>query len=397
MKQGFYLRFNSKIKNEKISLLLSYVAYFFYCCLFWVKKVVRNKNSALPNFGEAKALVTQAHSDCYIEPIFINPKINEHIDLSIVIPVYNYVNLIEKNIISILNQKTKYSYEVILIDDGSTDGAKEILKKYENAEKVKVIFQSNMGIAGARNTGINNACGKYLMFIDCDDEVHNDLVEELLSKAYSENFDMVICGHNLVKEANGKVISSLPNIYPRYNLMGYKNNDEIMNYPGLPWCKVYRRELWDKVRFFPGYWYEDTIIHMLIFPQCKNYAYIQKSLYEYKWYENNFSHTQNKDTNPKSIDRYWMFLRILNQYDKLNLKHNNMFYTLLLRHLSVFYYSSIKGLDKEIVNSLFVLAKELYKKYKPSHKVKLSYMLKQVEKAFDNDDIELWKLASMYQ
>jgi hypothetical protein len=136
---------------------------------------------------------------------------------------------------------------------------------------------------------------------------------------------------------------------------------------------------------------------MLIFPQCKNYAYIQKSLYEYKWYENNFSHTQNKDTNPKSIDRYWMFLRILNQYDKLNLKHNNMFYTLLFRHLSDFYYSSIKGLDKEIVNSLFVLAKELYKKYKPSHKVKLSYMLKQVEKAFDNDDIELWKLASMYQ
>ena len=72
-------------------------------------------------------------------------------------------------------------------------------------------------------------------------------------------------------------------------------------------------------------------------------------------------------------------------------------YTLVLRHISTYYYGSVKNLDSKVVEALFVLAKDLYSEYKPNHKVKLPFMLRQVEKSFDNHDIELWKLASCYQ
>ncbi len=397
MKHAIYFKFYNIFHNESLSILFAELSYFFFCIIFFIKKILYKKNIVKMDSEVALKNITKVYPDIVSEPEYINPKINNEIDLSIVIPVYNYVDLIENNILSIIEQKTKYKFEAIFVDDGSTDGAKDILKKYKDYPNIKIIFQKNIGIAGARNTGINNASGKYLMFVDCDDQIHNDTVEKLLSKAFEGNYDIVMGAHNLVKESNGKVVSVLPNIYPKFNLMSYKNNDEIMNYPGLPWCKVYKRELWNKVRFFPGYWYEDTIIQMLIFPQCKKFAYISEVLYEYRWYENNFSHIQNKTTQLKTIDSYWLLMKILGQYKNLNLKFNDMFYTLLIRHLSLYYYKTFCGLDNELVNSLFVLACNIIKKNKPSKDVKLPYILKQTEKAMLNNDINLWKLASCFQ
>lgn len=397
MIHGFYFRFYQKFHNDFIASLLARLAYFLYCCIFVIKKIRRRKCKLSLTYKEADELINKTYPRLNSQPKYVNPTMNQEIDLSVVIPVYNYADILDKNINAILNQKTKYNYQIILIDDGSTDGAADILRKHADNPKVKLIFQDNAGIGAARNTGINAADGKYLMFIDCDDIVHEDIVEILLNKAFSENYDMVMCAHNLSKEKNGEIYQVVPNIYSSRNLMGYKNGDEIMNLAGLPWCKVYRRELWNQVRFFPGYWYEDTIIQMLIFPQCKRYAYLSIVEYEYKWYEKNYSHVQNNDQNPKSIDTYWILIEIMEQYKKIGLPVDNVLYTLILRHTSTYYYSSIKGLDTKLVEALFVLAKELYLQYKPQHKVKLPYMLRQVEKSFYNNDIELWKLASCYQ
>lgn len=395
MKHGFYFRFYKMFKNEWFACVLAKIAYFIYLIKFCVNKVFTKKNVVDLNAEEALIIVNKIYPKPESNPEYCNPEVNNEIDLSIVIPVYNYANILENNIKSVLNQKTKYSYEVIFVDDGSTDGTQDILKKYENHPKVKVIFQKNGGIAAARNTGINNASGKYLMFIDCDDTVHNDIVEVLMSKAYEDDYDMVVAGHNLSKEANGKVYQVIPNIYPDCNLSGYKNGDEIMNLPGLPWAKVYKRSLWNNVRFLPGYWYEDTIILLLIFTQCKNYSYIPKAVYDYRWYENNFSHTQGGKVTPKVIDRYWMLLDILEKYKDLNVKDEKVIYTLILRHLSQYFYRDIKRCP-EAEEALFILAAQLYKEWKPDYKVKLPFMLRQVEKAFEKKDINLWRLASVY-
>lgn len=394
---GFYFRFYGKFHNSVFSSVLAKLAYMLYCCVFFLKKLRHKRVSVDVNIDDARNIVNGIHPRLDSHPVYENKPIDDNIDLSIVVPVYNYVDIIESNIDSILNQKTEYNYQLIIVDDGSTDGAADVLKKYADNQNVKLIFQKNAGIGAARNTGINNADGKYLMFVDCDDIVHDDIVETLMNKAYSENYDMVMCAHNLSKERNGAIYEIVPNVYPKYNLIGYKNGDEIMNLAGLPWCKVYKREIWNNVRFFPGYWYEDTIIQFLIFMQCKNYAYIPKIEYEYKWYEKNFSHTQGNSASPKSIDIYWLLIEILEQYKKNNMPVDDRLYTLVLRHISTYYYGSVKNLDSKVVEALFVLAKDLYSEYKPNHKVKLPFMLRQVEKSFDNNDIELWKLASCYQ
>lgn len=396
MKHGFYFRFYKLIHNEFICCVLANMAYFLYCCKYLLLKITGKKTSVNMTTDEALSIINKVYPRPNSKPEYINPAIRDDLDLSVIIPVYNYANMIEKNINSILNQNTKYKYEVIFVDDGSTDGATEILKKYQDNPKVKLIFQKNAGIGAARNTGINHADGKYLMFIDCDDIVHDNIVELFLNEAYTKNSDIVMASHNLSKERNGEIYQVIPNIYPEKNLVGYKNNDEIMNYAGLPWGKIYKRELWNKVRFFPGYWYEDTIIQFLLFTQCKNFSYIPDVVYEYKWYENNFSHTQGNAANIKTIDSLWLLVEILERYEKLNLPLDNQFYTLLLRHISAYYYPAIKDLDEDIIKAMYVMAADLYKKYKPNKKVKLPFIMREVEKAFDNNDFEIWKLASGY-
>lgn len=125
-----------------------------------------------------------------------NLEVNEKIDLSIIIPVYNAENFLRKCMDSIVNQKTKYHYEVIAVNDGSVDKSLEILKEYEEKyEVVKIISQENGGISSARNTGINHARGKYIGLIDNDDFVVDQYVEILLDRAYMSNADIVKCNH----------------------------------------------------------------------------------------------------------------------------------------------------------------------------------------------------------
>lgn len=395
---GFYFRFIKATHNKTLSIIFSRLARLVYLCIFQFKRLSIKRKTIQLSEQDARARIDAFYPDPHGRAEVSNPPIDDAIDLSIVVPIYNYVGLIEKNIESILHQKTQYHFEVILIDDGSTDGSRDVILRYQKHPNVKVILQDNHGIAGARNTGINHASGRYLMFVDCDDTVREDLVETLLNKAMSEDCDMVMCAHNLCKERDGQVYQIIPNIYPGKNLLGYKNGDEIMNYAGLPWCKVYKREMWNQVRFLPGYWYEDSIIQFLLFPQCKRFEYIPRVCYDYRWYENNFSHTQgDKSTNKKTIDRYWVLLGMLEKYEELGLPKDGQFYTLLLKHLSMYYYPTIAGMDKEIVEALFVLGCGLLRQYRPEGGCKLPYILRVTEKAMLSEDIELWKLVSMYQ
>lgn len=397
MKYGFYFRLKKIINNKTLLLIFTNIAYGFYCFLFFIKKIFRKRIQLTLTLKDAHKIIETVYQRPVSNCDYTNPEVDDSIDLSIVIPVYNYADILEDNIKSILNQKTNYRYEAVFVDDGSTDGAQDILRKYENHPNVKLVFQKNGGIGAARNTGINNSNGKYLMFVDCDDIVHDDIVESLMSKAYEQDLDMVVAAHNLVKERNGQVYEVIPNIYPDKNLIGYKNGDEIMNLPGLPWGKVFKRELWNNVRFFPGYWYEDTIIQFLIFSQVKSYSYIPNVVYEYKWYEKNFSHTQGDGKRIKAIDSYWLIVEILEHYRKMNLPIDNALYTLLLRHLSAYLYTSVQGLGSDLIEALFVLSKSLLEEYDNDSTIKLPYILRQTREAFKNNDIELWKLSSLYQ
>lgn len=102
------------------------------------------------------------------------------IDISVIIPVYNAGPLIKRCLDSVLAQKGDYTYEVLLIDDGSTDDSVEIIKSYNNT-KFKIFQQKNAGPATARNKGIKEAQGKYITFLDADDYWENTFFEETIS------------------------------------------------------------------------------------------------------------------------------------------------------------------------------------------------------------------------
>lgn len=397
MIQGFYFRFYRMTGCEWLSALFAHLAYFVFWCKFAIERMCYKKCIITEKKENALEIIAKVHPDPDGHPEYKNAEVDEKLDLSIIVPVYNYAELIENNILSILQQKTKYQYQLILVDDGSTDGSKDILRKYENYPNVKVIYQQNQGIAGARNTGLNYAAGRYIMFVDCDDTVEENLVEILLFKAYKDDCDIVMCAHNLVKECNGEIYEMIPNVYPRYNLLGYAGNAKILNYAGLPWCKVYKRELWENVRYLPGYWYEDTIIHSLLFTQCTKFSYDPVICYQYRWYEKNFSHIQGNTANPKCIDIFWLLKRILEQYEGMNLPKDERFETMLLKHLSKYYYTKISEMSDEVVSALFVLACDLYQRYGAKEDYKLPYMLRETRKALQKGDINLWKLTTKYQ
>ena len=392
MKQTFYMIFLNKVKNKTLAVVLARLAYMVYCLRYVAKRLVTRKRIVDEDVAVSRKRICAIEEKPVSNPVIRQTPVDEQLDLSIIIPVYNYESVLEKMLQSVLKQETKYRYEVIIVDDGSREPAKEILRKYENEPNVTVIYQENQGISGARNTGLNHARGKYIMFVDCDDTVHSDIVEKLLDEACRTDVDIVIGAHDLVKEKDGNEYSRRSDIYSLRNLEGYRDGDSIMNYPGLPWGKVYKRELFDAVRFPLNYWYEDTIVHFLLFRLAKSYSYLPEVLYDYRWYEGNYSKVQFKSVT-RVVEHYWIVELMLEESRRLGLQPDAVEYKVLIRHLGGFLYHVLKGLKEEdkmaIFNLSCHLARENYMKVRH-----MPFQLRELESSLLKKDYAKWVLAS---
>ena len=110
--------------------------------------------------------------------------------LSIMIPIYNVENYVARAIDSALSQKMD-SYEVILVDDGSTDGCYDICESYRNDEKIKIIHKTNGGLVDARKVGVEHAVGKYITFLDGDDWVEESYYSNMVRSKYFGKADII--------------------------------------------------------------------------------------------------------------------------------------------------------------------------------------------------------------
>lgn len=393
MKQTFYMIFLNKVKNKTLAVILARLAYMVYCLRYVAKRLVTRKRIVDEDVAVSRKRICAIEEKPVSNPVIRQTPVDEQLDLSIIIPVYNYESVLEKMLQSVLKQETKYRYEVIIVDDGSREPAKEILRKYENEPNVTVIYQENQGISGARNTGLNRARGKYIMFVDCDDTVHSDIVEKLMNEAYRTDVDIVIGSHALVKEKDGNEYSRRAETYSVRNLEGYRDGDSIMNYPGLPWGKVYKRELFDAVRFPLNYWYEDTIVHFLLFRLAKSYSYLPEILYDYRWYEGNYSKVQSKSVT-RVVEHYWIVELMLEESRKLGLKPDAVEYKVVLRHLGGFLYHAIKALPEEDKISIFNLACDLTAANRAEKHRRMPFQLRELEKSLLKKDYAKWILAS---
>ncbi|WP_026522030.1 glycosyltransferase family 2 protein [Butyrivibrio sp. VCB2001] len=170
----------------------------------------------------------------------------EHM-VSVIMPAYNAQVTCEKSIKSVLNQTYK-DFELIIINDGSSDNTEEKCKNLITGhENARVITQNNQGVSAARNNGIQNATGKYIAFIDSDDEYKETFLEKMVGAAEAEDADLVLCGFSEMKGTEEHVMY-IPEACG--SKKDYCNHllKKIAGASGLniPWNKLYRR---DKIQY----------------------------------------------------------------------------------------------------------------------------------------------------
>lgn len=217
--------------------------------------------------------------------------------LSIIVPVFNAERYIRQCIESILNQ-SYLNYELILIDDGSTDSSGLICDEYLNRENVIVIHKKNAGHISARKDGVKYAKGKYIGFVDADDYVKRDMYEHMCTAAKQEGIDIVICDAYQVND--NKLLPLKQNIpygiydknklirevYPIMICTGKYYEFGIL--PAL-WNKIFRKELLEKNMHFVDEKIrlgEDALWTYLCMLDAQSMTY--QSNYEY-YYRNNFN------------------------------------------------------------------------------------------------------------
>ncbi|WP_434275936.1 glycosyltransferase family 2 protein, partial [Aliarcobacter cryaerophilus] len=155
--------------------------------------------------------------------------------ISVVIPVYNSELYLQRCIDSILNQTFK-NFEAIFVNDGSTDNSLEILNYYKSLDnRIKIINQENCGTGEARNNGLRNALGEYILFVDSDDTIELLMLEKMYKKALEEDSDIVVCGNNKIS-LNGNKIKDF----------SYKNINENNIFSLILSFKI-RSSTWDKL------------------------------------------------------------------------------------------------------------------------------------------------------
>lgn len=161
--------------------------------------------------------------------------------VSVVIPIYNVKKYLEKCVASVLNQEYR-NIEVVLVDDGSTDGSGELCDLYASRDKrIVVLHNTNSGPSAARNSGIKAAAGDYILFVDSDDYIAPQLISTVVKKAAETNADIVMFNAESVDENGGHI--------EYFNAFQNEFNSDFLNMPqvllSLPalWNKLYRREL----------------------------------------------------------------------------------------------------------------------------------------------------------
>ena len=209
--------------------------------------------------------------------------------VSLIIPVYNVEDYIEKCLNSVVNQTLK-DMEIIIVNDGATDNSKQKIEKYlKKYPKIKYLEKENGGLSDARNYGMPYAKGEYIAFLDSDDYVEQNMYEEMYSIAKKENADMVDC--NFVWEYPNKKKEDIGEIYTSKKEMIEKGHV-------VAWNKLIRREILEeaKIKFPVGLRYEDMEFFYKLVPYVNKVSFVKKCLVHYVQRENSIANTQDVRT-----------------------------------------------------------------------------------------------------
>ena len=211
--------------------------------------------------------------------------------ISIIVPVYNAEQYLECCISSVLNQ-TMDDFELILVNDGSTDSSGEICEKYKDKDpRVIVLHKENGGGAGAtRNLGLTVANGEYVTFMDADDWMQPDMLEIMYSAAKEESADVVICGYRYIFNENRESTDNYNQFLPRQTICGKDNvKDFFVKYfpdglVGYPWNKLYRLDVLrdNNLSFTLMRRMQDGVFNLHFFGYAEKCVVLEAPLYNYR-------------------------------------------------------------------------------------------------------------------
>jgi len=205
--------------------------------------------------------------------------------ISVIVPVFKVEKYLKKCVDSIINQTYK-NLEIILVDDGSPDGSPQMCDEYMNIDsRIKVIHKKNGGLSSARNAGLRVANGEYIGFVDSDDYIAPNMYEKLFNCIIETHSDLVIGNYKFVDEAGLPIQQQTESPIKDELLTGYealeKLNEDGWWYFITAWNKIYRKSIFDEIKFPEGKLHEDVFVAHEIFTRCEKIVTMQEILYLY--------------------------------------------------------------------------------------------------------------------
>lgn len=279
--------------------------------------------------------------------------------VSVIIPVYNAEKYLRECIDSVLAQ-TFVDFEVLLINDGSTDGSGKICDEYAKKDKrIKVFHQENGGVSSARNLGLDNAKGEWITFVDSDDWIGENYFK-CLSDSFNEKVDLIFL--NYTKTNNTKnVVFPIKTLYKNHFLKLYTIHPHFFS----PWAKFFKRKIIvnNHLRFDEKLDYGEDNIFNCEFLIYTNYIY----LYGQQFYYQRVVEDSLSSARPYLPNDKYKYERLYEVLEKLNLP-----FDIIEKNI----YPSVSRYFNSIIHS----DNNVWRKYLLSHR-----LLKKYKKAFIND------------
>nr|WP_281192415.1 CDP-glycerol glycerophosphotransferase family protein [Methanobrevibacter filiformis] len=277
--------------------------------------------------------------------------------ISVIIPCYNSTETVKDAIKSVLRQKRK-NIEIIVIDDGSEDRVEDIVKRF-NSFKIKYYFKEHSGLGMTRNYGIEKAIGKYLFFLDSDDEITKNSLNALVKFAEHKKLDVV---SGLTKRYHKKTQNEdlwFPSLYNKKHIDDIKTRLNLYN-DTLSTNKIYRKDyLIDNNILFKNNLYEDKIFTTEIYTKTEKIGILNQIVYIWNVREDNSSITtsinpENFKERIKSINTCWDYLP---EYRK------PYTFSFFMNHDMRIYINKFKFFTEEEKKEIFEIIKEFCNKY----------------------------------
>ena len=309
------------------------------------------------------------------------------IKVSVIVPVYNVEEYISKCLDSLVEQTLK-DIEIIVVNDGSPDNSQKIIDKYVKKYKnIKSYIKKNGGLSDARNYGLKYAQGEYISFIDSDDYVDKTMMEKMYKKAIKDDLYIVVCDNIEVYDEK--------EVYKKSNF--HYSDDSVKNYiisPPMACTRLYKRNIFDKVKFTKGIYYEDLDLNPSLVVLTDKIGFVDEGVYYYV--QRNDSIMKKREYNEKLLDIFKVLEKnkklLYNDYPE---EVEYLYITHLLRTATLRFldYEEYKELIDKVINTM----KDNYPNYKRNvYYKKSSIKLKIICNLAYHKKIRLLKILKKY-